>query len=105
MKIPEMSSLGGSQITGEVCIPNISTAERRKRLASGVVMFIISLVILAALMALGASRWWRLLVMFIISLVILAALMALGASRWWRLLLLPLFMGASSGFFQWRDKT
>jgi hypothetical protein len=80
MKIPEMSSTGGSQITGEVCIPNISTAERCKRLASGVVMFIISLVILAALMALGASRWWR-------------------------LLLLPLFMGAASGFFQWRDKT
>jgi hypothetical protein len=74
MTIPEISK------GGEVCIPNISTAERRKRLASGVVIFLVSLVILAAFMAFGLSRWWR-------------------------LVLLPLFMGASSGFFQWRDKT
>jgi hypothetical protein len=80
MKIPEISNDGGSQIVGEVCIPNINQSERRKRLTFGVVLFVISLVILAALMAFGASRWWR-------------------------LLLLPLFMGASSGFFQWRDKT
>jgi fatty acid desaturase len=66
--------------TEEVCIPNISTRERRKRLASGVIMFAICLAILAALMATGASRWWR-------------------------LALLPLFAGAASGFFQWRDKT
>ncbi len=64
----------------DVCIPNISTPERRKRLISGGVMLLISLVILAALMAFGASRWWR-------------------------LVLLPLFAGAGSGFFQWRDKT
>ena len=80
MKIPEISNTGGPQIGGETCIPNISTIERRKRLASGVILFLISLVILAALMAFGVSRWWR-------------------------LVLLPLFMGASSGFFQWRDKT
>lgn len=65
---------------GEVCVPNISTRERRKRLASGVIMFAISLAILAALMATGASRWWR-------------------------IALLSLFAGAASGFFQWRDKT
>ncbi len=65
---------------GEVCIPNISTRERRKRLASGAIMFIIALAILAALMALGASPWSRLV------------------------LFLP-FAGAASGFFQWRDKT
>ena len=66
--------------TGEVCIPNISTRERRKRLASGVIIFIITLAVLAVLMAIGASQWWR-------------------------LVLFPLFAGAASGFFQWRDKT
>lgn len=65
---------------GEVCIPNISTAERRKRLASGLVMFLAGLVILAVLMVTGTDRWWR-------------------------LALLPLFWGAALGFFQWRDKT
>ncbi len=73
------SPLGSSE-SGEVCIPNISTRERRKRLASGVIMFAIGLAILAALIATGASRWWRLA------------------------LFLP-FAGAASGFFQWRDKT
>jgi hypothetical protein len=70
----------GGLESGEVCIPNISPRERRKRLASGVIMFAISLTILAALIATGASRWWR-------------------------LALFPLFAGAASGFFQWRDKT
>lgn len=65
---------------GDVCIPNISPQERRKRLVSGVIMFV---------MALG----------------IMTGLMAIGASRWWRIALLPLFAGAASGFFQWRDKT
>ncbi len=71
--------IGGSG-TGEICIPNISTRERRKRLASGVIMFIVALVVLAILMAIGASQWWR-------------------------LALFPLFAGAASGFFQWRAKT
>ena len=70
----------GSLESGAVCIPNISTRERRKRLASGAIMFMIGLVVLAVLMASGASQWWR-LVLFI-----------------------P-FAGAASGFFQWRDKT
>jgi hypothetical protein len=70
---------GGSE-TGEECIPNISPRERRKRLAGGVIMFVISLAVLAALIASGVDRWWR-------------------------LALLPLFWGAASGFFQWRDKT
>lgn len=69
-----------SPISGAVCIPNISTRERRKRLLSGGVMLLISLVILGALMAFGVRRWWR-------------------------LVLFPLFAGAGSGFFQWRDKT
>jgi hypothetical protein len=70
---------GGSE-TGEACIPNISLPERRKRLAASVIQFVISLAVLAALIATGADRWWR-------------------------LTLLLLFWGAVVGFFQWRDKT
>jgi hypothetical protein len=70
---------GGSK-ADETCIPNISPRERRRRLAGGAITFVISLAILAALVATGADRWWR-------------------------LALLPLFWGAASGFFQWRDKT
>ena len=62
------------------CIPNISLRERRRRLAGGIVSFVVSLAILAALMARGVNRWWR-------------------------LALALLFWGAASGFFQWRDKT
>ena len=73
------SSTDGSE-TGKVCIPNISTRERRKRLAGGVMVFVIALVVLAVLIAIGTSRGWR-------------------------LALFPLCAGAASGFFQWRDKT
>jgi hypothetical protein len=73
-------SQAGQTPTGKVCIANISLEERRKRLMGGVIAFVISLAVLAALMAFGASRWWR-------------------------LALLPLFSGATVGFFQWRDKT
>ena len=69
----------GSDTSG-TCLPNISPEERRKRLAGGVIMCVISLAVLAALIATGADRWWR-------------------------LTLLPLFWGAAAGFFQWRDKT
>lgn len=67
-------------ITGEVCIPNISPKERRKRLMSGLVMLVIGLAVLTVLLVTGISPWWRLI------------------------LFLP-FAGAASGFFQWRDKT
>jgi hypothetical protein len=70
----------GAPDTSESCIANISPYERRRRLISGGVMIVISLAVLAVLMAGGASRWWR-------------------------LALFPLFAGAASGFFQWRDKT
>ena len=63
-----------------VCIPNISPRERRRRLAGGIVSFVVSLAILAALVARGANRWWR-------------------------LPLALLFWSAAGGFFQWRDKT
>lgn len=73
------SPMGSSEV-GEICIANISLRERRRRLASGIVAFALALAALAVLMALGASLWWR-------------------------LALFPLFAGATSGFFQWRDKT
>ncbi len=66
--------------TAQVCIPNISTAQRRKRLMSGVVGLVIGLAVLAALMAFGVDRWWR-------------------------LPLLIVFWGAATGYFQWRDRT
>jgi uncharacterized membrane protein HdeD (DUF308 family) len=66
--------------TDEICIPNISPKERRRRLVSGGVM-------LAA------------------GLAVLAGLLAFGVSFWWRLGLFPFMAGAASGFFQWRDKT
>lgn len=66
--------------SGEVCIANISTAERRKRLTFGLVTFAISLVVLAILMATGVNRLWR-------------------------LPLVLLFWGAASGYFQWSDQT
>ncbi len=73
------SPIGGLEVD-EICIPNISLRERRKRLAGGALSLIIALAFLAVLMAIGASPWWR-------------------------LALFPLFAGAASGFFQWRDKT
>jgi Ca2+/Na+ antiporter len=66
--------------TGQVCIANISTAERRKRLRFGVIMFVVSLAILVVLMLTGVSRWWR-------------------------LPLFLLFAAATTGYFQWHDKT
>jgi hypothetical protein len=65
---------------GELCIPNISVKERKRRLYSGLVMFVVGLAVLAVLLYFGVSQWWR-------------------------LLLFPLFAGAATGFFQWRDKT
>ncbi len=65
---------------GEVCIANISPRERRKRLVGGLIQFVVALAILAALIATGADRVWRLGLLF-------------------------LFWGAATGFFQWQDKT
>jgi hypothetical protein len=65
---------------GAVCIPNISTKERRKRLAGGAIQLAIALAVLAVLMLFGVSSWWR------------------G-------LLFPLFFAAAEGFFQWKDHT
>ncbi len=65
---------------GADCATNISPGEQRKRLASGVIG-----------MALG--------------FIILSVLVVADADRLWRLALLPVFWGAASGYFQWRDKT
>lgn len=65
---------------GEVCIANISPRERQIRLRFGVTQFMISLVVLSALLAFDVNPLWRLL------------------------LILP-FGGAAAGYFQARDKT
>ena len=65
---------------GVICIPNISTIERRKRLVGGAVALLIGLAGLA-----GAIR--------------------LDLSPWWRLALFPVFASAATGYFQWRDQT
>jgi hypothetical protein len=80
MSISEFPNGGGQPIVGDVCVPNISKAERLKRLAGGMVQLAIGLAILVGLMAFGASRWWR-------------------------LALFPFMFAGASGFFQWRDKT
>jgi len=72
--------MAAADALGAVCIPNISPRERRSRLMAGGVQLAVALVILAALLATGVDRWWR-------------------------LVLLPVFWGAGSGYFQWRDKT
>jgi hypothetical protein len=64
----------------DLCIPNISTEERRKRLRSGLIVLVLSLAILTVLVVTGVNPWWR-------------------------LALFPFFAAAASGFFQWRDKT
>lgn len=65
---------------GAVCIPNISPAERRRRLKSG-----------------GAF--------LLISLVLLVVAVAAGWNPLWRLGLFPFLTAAASGYFQWRDRT
>ncbi len=64
----------------EVCIANISPAERFKRLRFGIIQFVISLVILAVMLITGVDKVWRLV------------------------LILP-FGAAFASYFQWRDKT
>ena len=69
-----------AEVEGAACIANISPRERRRRLLAGAIQLAVTLVGLAALLASGRPRWWR-----------------LG--------LLPLFWAAGSGFFQWREST
>jgi hypothetical protein len=69
-----------SKAGGEKCTPNISVREGRKRLVAGLVQVAVTLVTLAAMLAAGLSREWRLL------------------------LFLPLW-AAAVGIFQALDKT
>lgn len=64
----------------EICIPNISKSERRKRLGFGLVSLIFAIGILVGLIATETDRLWRLPLFF-------------------------LFVGATTGYFQAREKT
>jgi len=64
----------------DACVPNISPRERLKRLIGGVIPFAFALAILT----------WQI---------------STNVDRLWRLPLSILFVSATSGFFQWRDKT
>ena len=68
------------QEVGEVCIANISPAERQKRLRFGIQQLIVTLVILAILILLHVNPLWRLPLLF-------------------------MFWAAATGYFQARDKT
>lgn len=45
---------------GDACIPNISPAERKKRMNFGILQFVIATLILAAMLSLGVDKLWRL---------------------------------------------
>lgn len=64
----------------DVCIANISPLERQKRLRFGLTQFLITLVVLGAMLAFGVDRLWRLPLLF-------------------------LFWASAVGYFQARDKT
>lgn len=65
---------------GEVCIANISPLERQKRLRFGIQQFVVTIAILAVLIALHVNPLWRLSLLF-------------------------LFWASAIGYFQARDKT
>lgn len=67
-------------VSANVCIPNINSAERRKRLTFGIIAFLVGLALLWLLVANNLGLAWRLL------------------------LFMP-FAGAASGYFQWKDQT
>ena len=69
-----------NQETGEVCIANISPFERKLRLRFAIRQFVITLLILVAMIALHLNPLWRLLLFF-------------------------LFSASAVSFFQVRDKT
>lgn len=45
---------------GDACIPNISPIERKKRLRFGIVQVVVTTLILAAMLAFGVDKLWRL---------------------------------------------
>lgn len=46
--------------TGDACIPNISPAERKKRMNFGILQLAITFGILAVMLVFGADKLWRL---------------------------------------------
>lgn len=60
-------STSPKQQTDEVCIPNISPRERRKRLRFAIQQFVITLVILGGMVALHLNPLWRLFLQFLFS--------------------------------------
>lgn len=46
--------------TGDACIPNISPAERKKRMRFGIIQLAITFIIFAAMLVFGADKLWRL---------------------------------------------
>lgn len=46
--------------TGDTCIPNISPAERKKRMNFGILQLAITFGILAVMLVFGADKLWRL---------------------------------------------
>lgn len=45
---------------GDACIPNISPAERKKRMRFGIIQVVITFIIFAAMLTFGADKLWRL---------------------------------------------
>ena len=74
------SSIPQDEEIGEVCIANISPAERQKRLRYGIKQFVITLAILGVLMLFHVNHLWR-------------------------LPLLLMFWASATGYFQAKDKT
>jgi hypothetical protein len=56
-----------SQASGDVCIPNISPKERQLRKRFAIQQFVVSLIVLAALVALDVNPLWRLSLFFLFS--------------------------------------
>lgn len=67
-------------IGSDICLPNISQTEQRKRLIFGIISFVIAIGILIALLSSGVDRLLRLPLFF-------------------------LFVGAATGYYQAREKT
>jgi hypothetical protein len=77
----DLNSSSQNQTEAEdICIANISPAERKKRLRFGITQLLVTLVVLALLIVLHVNSLWRLPLLF-------------------------LFWAAAIGYFQARDKT
>jgi hypothetical protein len=75
-----MTDPSRNEEAGDVCIANISPAERKKRMQFGIYQLIASLIVLAVLVILDVNPLWRLPLFF-------------------------MFTAAASGYFQAKEKT